>query len=86
MHAQFTSFVGRRFIGVAKDICRQSHSGWLLSLEFKVYLEKFILLHRCKCFKQYQDTICLGTQTSPVSRLCCSFSCNQLLRLYASTY
>ena len=29
-------------LSVTKDICRRSLSGWLLSLEFKVYLEKFI--------------------------------------------
>ena len=29
-------------LSVAKDNCRQSLSGWLLSLEFKVYLEKLI--------------------------------------------
>ena len=29
-------------LSVTKDICRRSLSGWLLSLEFRVYLEKFI--------------------------------------------
>ena len=29
-------------LSVTKDICRRSFSGWQLSLEFKVYLEKFI--------------------------------------------
>ena len=29
-------------LSVTKIVCRRSLSGWLLSLEFKVYLEKFI--------------------------------------------
>ena len=29
-------------LSVTKDICQRSLSGWLLSPEFKVYLEKFI--------------------------------------------
>ena len=37
-------------LSVTKDICRRFLSGWLLTLEFTVYLEKFIPLQRCKSF------------------------------------
>ena len=32
----------QNLLSMAKVICRGSLSGWLLSLEFKVYLEKFL--------------------------------------------
>ena len=57
-------------LSVTKDICRRSLSGWLLSLEFKVYLEKFIPLQRCKSFMWcHQTAVCLGAQTTLVNRL-----------------
>ena len=37
-------------LSVTKDMCRQSLSDWLLSLEFKVYLEKFIPYPEIKKF------------------------------------
>ena len=37
-------------LSVTKDICRRSVSGWLLSLEFKVHLEKLIPSPKIKEF------------------------------------
>ena len=40
----------QNLFSMTKVICRGFLSGWLLSLEFKVYLQKFIPVQRCKNF------------------------------------
>ena len=60
----FSSFVKKLYF-------RRYFSGWLLSIEFKFNLKKFIsavVLLKCKSFIQYRTEIRLGNLTSPVSR------------------
>ena len=40
----------QNLLSMTQVICRGTLSGWLLSLEFRVYLEKFISFRRCKTF------------------------------------
>ena len=51
-------------LSVTKDICRRSLSGWQLSLEFKVYLEKFVPSPR-----DAKVSCNTGAQTTMVNRL-----------------